>query len=147
MSNLDNSGKTIFSFWTQNLVESPSVFAFNFLISFVAGVLYSFKVFPSGYILFLFGVVSPIIFTICLYDLLLSSNGEIMGEPIPKAFNNGNRTKAVMLFDCLLILLFAALIHFNVLNFFVFRFLQTVFFPLLLLSILKGFYYFKYQNQ
>lgn len=147
MGNLDRSEKTIFGFWTQNLVESPSVFAFNFLVSFVAGVLYSFKVFPSGYILFLFGVVSPIIFTICLYDLLLSSKGEILGEPVPKAFNNVKWSKAVMLFDCSLIALFATLIHLNVLNFFVFRFLQTVFFPLLLLSILKGFYFFKYQNQ
>lgn len=147
MGSLNNPEKTILSFWAQNLVESPSVFAFNFLISFVAGVLYSFKVFPSGYILFLFGVVSPIIFTICLYDLLLSSKGEIMGEPIPKAFNNGKWSKAVMIFDCSLIVLFATLIHLNVLNFFVFRFLQTVFFPLLLLSILKGFYYFKYQNR
>ena len=147
MSVVNYSGGTIFNFWTKNLVESPSVFAFNFFISFVAGVLYSFKVFPSGYILFLFGVVSPIIFTICLYDLLLSSKGEIMGEPIPKAFNNGKWSKAVMLFDCSLIVLFATLIHLNILNFFIFRFLQTVFFPLLLLSILKGFYYFKHQNQ
>lgn len=147
MGSLNNPEKTILSFWTQNLVESPSVFAFNFLISFVAGVLYSFKVFPSGYILFLFGVVSPIIFTICLYDLLLSSKGEIMGQPIPKAFNNGKWSKAVMLFDCSLIVLFASLIYLNILNYFVFRFLQTVFFPLLLLVMLRGFYFFKYQNQ
>jgi len=147
MSIVNDSGETIFRFWTKNLVESPIAFAFNLFVSLFAGVLYSFKVFPSGYILFLFGVVSPIIFTICLYDLLLSSKGEIMGEPIPKTFNNGKWSKAVMLFDCSLIALFALLIHLNILNYFVFRFLQTVFFPILLLVMLKGFYFFMYQNQ
>lgn len=142
-----NHRESIISYWTKNLVESPATFAFNLLISLLAGILYSFKVVPSDYILFVFGVVSPIIFTICLYDLLLNSNGEIMGQPLPKVFHKTHLSRLVMMFDCSIIVLFAALIHFDLLNFFIFRFLQTIFFPILLLVMLKGFYFLINQQQ
>jgi hypothetical protein len=146
MSSFGNSEITFFGYWTKNLVESPIAFTFNLMVSLIAGVLYSFNVIPSPYLLFIFGIVSPIIFTICLYDLMLSSNGEIMGEAIPKAFSDVKWGRLVMLFDCFLIVLFATLIQLNILNFFIFRFLQTLFFPVLLLVMLKGFYFFKYQG-
>ncbi|MGE0078477.1 MAG: hypothetical protein AB7S48_11500 [Bacteroidales bacterium] len=136
-----NYKETIISYWTRNLVESSSAFTFNISVSFLAGVLYTFRIIQSPSLLFLFGIISPIIFTICLYDLLLRSNGEVMGQPLPKVFNKANRNRIVMIFDCSLIILFAALIYFNILNYFLFRFLQTLFFPLLLLIMLKGFYF------
>lgn len=138
---MENQKETLLLHWTKNLVESPIAFTFNTSLSITSGVIYSFKLIQSDYLLLIFGVVSPILFTLCLYDLLLNSNGEILGQPLPKAFTKIQLNRMVMLFDCSIIILFAALIHFNILNFFIFRFLQTLLFPVLLLIMLKGFYF------
>lgn len=131
----------LISHWTKNLVGSSSSFSFNIMVSLLAGILYSFKIIPSGYILFIFGVVSPIIFTICMYTMILNSNGELMGQPLPSVFRKRNLSRLLMCFDCFLIVLFACLIYFDFINFFLFRFLQTVFFPVLLLVMLRSFYF------
>ncbi len=141
-----NRKETIALYWAKNLVESPVAFVLNVSVALLAGILYSFKIAPFASLLFVFGVVSPIIFTVCLYELLLNSKGEIMGQPLPKAFHKPEWSRAVMIFDCSLIVLFAALIYLDILNFFVFRFLQTVIFPVLLLVMLKGFYFITHQQ-
>ncbi len=135
-----NQRKAMLRYWTKNLVESPSAFMLNQLVALTAGIIYTFKIAPSGYLLFIFGVVSPIIFTLCLYSLLQSCNGEIMGQPIPGIFHKKPQSQLAMIIDCILIGLFALLIHLGYLNYFVFRFLQTIAFPLLLLAMLKGLY-------
>lgn len=135
-----NPNNAILQYWAKNLVESPSAFMFNQLVTLSAGVIYTFRIAPSGYLLFLFGVVSPIIFTLCLYGLLQSCNGEILGQPIPGIFHKKPQSQLAMIIDCLLIGLFALLIHLGYLNYFLFRFLQTIAFPLLLLTMLKGLY-------
>lgn len=136
----------ILFFWTQNLVESPTIFSFNLIVSFIAGIVYSFRIIESDYLLLIFGVVSPILFTVCLYSLLFNSQGSVLGQPLPKAFTKIELNRFIMFLDCFIILLFAGFIHFDLLNFFVFRFLQTLFFPILLLIMLKGFYYTLYQQ-
>ncbi|MGD9977394.1 MAG: hypothetical protein AB7S54_05615 [Bacteroidales bacterium] len=138
---MGNHKNTIFQYWTKNLVESSSTFSFNLSVSLLSGILYSFKVIQSNYLLLIFGVVSPIIFTVCLYDLLLNSNGELMGQPLPRVFLMPSWSRLVMFFDCSIIVLFATLIYLDLLNYFLFRFLQTVFFPILLLVMLKSFYF------
>jgi uncharacterized SAM-binding protein YcdF (DUF218 family) len=46
----------------------------------------------------------------------------------------------MMLFDVCVIISFASLIYTNILNYFLFRFLQTIFFPTLLLIFLRILY-------
>lgn len=145
MNSLDNQKDSILLYWTKNLVESPSTFSFNLLISFTAGTLYSFRLITSDYLLLIFGTVSPILFTLCLYELLLNTNGELLGESLPTIFTKKSISRFVMFFDCSIIVLFAALIHFNILNYFLTRFLQTILFPILLLVLLRGAYITQYK--
>lgn len=109
----------------------------NLFITTVGGILFSFKIFPSPYLLLVFGVVSPIIFTICTYESIKGFNKIAMGEEFPKFLTTRYSTYIAMAIDISVILLFALLIYFDLLNNFFFRFLQTVFFPLISLSILR----------
>jgi hypothetical protein len=128
---------SLLSHWTNNLIGTSTSFSFNLFIHLTAGLLYSFKVITSPYLLLLFGVISPILFTLCLYSFIRNGTVRLFNEPLPSAFisRSGNRT--LMTFDIFLIIGFALLIHFDMLNYFLFRFLQTVFFPCMMLVFLR----------
>jgi len=136
--NIDNNN--LFSHWSANLVGTSTSFSINLLITLMGGLVYSFKVLPSIYLLILFGIVSPILFTLCLYDFIKNSSGTFLGESIPSAFVSGDRNRILMRFDIFLIIGFALLIYFGPLNYFLFRFLQTVFFPCMMLVLLRFIY-------
>mgnify|MGYP001159343492 CR=1 FL=1 len=127
-------------YWLRNLVGTNSAFSFNLFITLTSGLLYSFKVVPSPYLLLIFGVISPIIFTICLYFFIKNSSGYIMNEPLPKAFLSRSGNSILMTFDICLIIGFSILIYMGPLNYFLFRFLQTIFFPGMLLIFLRVLY-------
>ena len=146
MDSLYNQKDSILLYCAKNLVESPTTFSFNIFVSFLAGTLYSFKILNSDYLLLIFGTVSPILFTLCLYELLLNTNGELLGESLPTVFTKKRLSRFVMFFDCSIIVLFAALIHFNILNYFLTRFLQTLLFPILLLVLLRSAYIIQYKR-
>lgn len=123
--------------WLTNLVGSSTLFSLNLIISISAGIAYSFKIIQSPYILLLFGVISPIIFTLCLYSFVRNSSGSILNEQIPKAFLSRTGNLMMMIFDICLIIAFALLIYLGYLNYFIFRFLQTIFFPIMMLIFLR----------
>jgi len=123
--------------WLTNLVGSNSLFSLNLIVTISAGIAYSFKISQSPYILLLFGVISPIIFTLCLYSFVRNSSGSILNEQIPRAFLSRTGNLMMMLFDIFLIIAFALLIYFGYLNYFIFRFLQTIFFPGMMLIFLR----------
>jgi len=123
--------------WLTNLVGSSSMFSLNLLITTLAGIGFSFKIVQSPYVLLLFGVISPIIFTLCLYSFVRNSSGSILNEQIPKAFLSRTGNLMMMLFDVFLIIGFALLIYLGYLNYFIFRFLQTIFFPVMMLIFLR----------
>ncbi len=131
---------SLFSHWTVNLVGSNTTYSLNLFINLFGGLLYSFKVVPSVYLLILFGVVSPILFTLCLYNFIKNSSGAFLGDTIPDAFVSRSGNRLLMLFDVCLIIGFALLIYFGPLNYFLFRFLQTVFFPCVMLILLRFIY-------
>lgn len=137
--NID-SKNNLFSHWSANLVGTSTSFSINLLITLMGGLVYSFKVLPSIYLLILFGIVSPILFTLCLYDFVKNSTGTFLGESIPSAFVSRDRNRMLMLFDIFLIIGFALLIYFGPLNYFLFRFLQTVFIPCMMLVLLRFIY-------
>lgn len=130
----------LFSYWTENLVGSSASFSFNLFMNLSAGIIYSFKIIPSPYLLALFGVVSPILFTLCLYDHIRNGSGLLLNEPLPTAFISRAGNRLLMTFDISLIIGFALLIYFGPLNYFLFRFLQTIFFPCMMLVLLRVIY-------
>ena len=132
--------KNLLHHWMENLVGSNSSFSFNLIVNLTAGLIYSFKIVPSTYLLFLFGVISPILFTLCLYSFIRNSSGELFNEPLPAAFISRSGNRLLMTFDICLIIGFALLIYIGPLNYFLFRFLQTVFFPCMMLVFLRVLY-------
>lgn len=129
--------ESIFIYWRQNLVGAKETYTINLLVTIAGGVLFSFKIIPSPYLLFVFGVVSPILFTLCTYESIKSFKESPLGDDFPKFLTTRYGTYIAMTLDIFIILLFALLIHTNILNNFFFRFLQTVFFPIISLSILR----------
>lgn len=119
------------------MVGAKETYTLNLLITIAGGLLFSFKIVPSPYMLLVFGVVSPILFTLCTYETVKSLNKSAMGVDFSKFFTTRYGTYIAMAIDIFIILLFALLIYTNLLNNFFFRFLQTVFFPVISLSILR----------
>lgn len=120
-------------FWTRNLVENPGAFTFNLFLFLSFGVLYSFKVLQSPIILLVFGIITPVILTICLYHM----SGVSLQHFLPKAFHKKTSRVLLALLDCSIITLLGILIYRDILNFFFFRFLQTVLLPVLYLIMLR----------
>ena len=133
-----NPNSSLITHWTINLVGSSSIFTINLLISLLGGLSYSFKITESIYALAFFGVVLPALFTLCLYGFIKEHTDSILGMAVPKAFISRAGNRLMMLLDISLIIGFALLIYFGPLNYFLFRFLQTVFFPCLLLIFLRA---------
>jgi len=132
--NFENS---LLYLWLRNLVGSSNSFLINLFISITIGLLYSFNILPSPYILLVFGVISPIIFTVLLYFFIRNSQGGFLNEQLPMVFISRAGNKLLMTFDIFLIIGFALLIFYGPLNYFLFRFLQTIFFPSMLLVFLR----------
>ena len=126
--------------WLSNLVGTYTMFSVNLFVTLTLGLLYSFKIVPSPYILLVFGVVSPIIFTLCLYFFIRNGSGEFLNEPFPKVFVSRAGNTFLMMFDICLIIGFALLIYLGPFDYFLFRFLQTMFFPGMLLFFLRVLY-------
>jgi hypothetical protein len=126
-------------YWAENLVGTSARFSINLLISLVGGFVYSFKIWPSVYALVVFGVISPLLFTLCLYFLIryLSQSDD---SPFPKILISRSSGSFMMLADMALIIAMAVLIQLNVINYLAFRILQTIIFPALLLILLRALY-------
>lgn len=137
MSEEFNSNKSLITHWTINLVGSGTVFTINLFLSLVGGILYSFKVTQSEFVLAFFGVILPALFTFCLYGFIRDHAESVLGNAVPKAFVLRASNRLLMLLDISLIIGFALLIYFGPLNYFLFRFLQTIFYPCLLLIFLR----------
>ncbi|MBN1989058.1 MAG: hypothetical protein JW783_06680 [Bacteroidales bacterium] len=127
-------------YWVKNLVGSGATFSINMVLTITFGIAYSFKLLPSVYILLVLGVVTPLLFTFLVYSLMRESNGTILGQAMPKVFASRNSNWLFMVLDLGIVLLLAALIYFNILNYWLFRFLQTLFFPLMMLFFLRLLY-------
>lgn len=140
MSEFNKAEDKLLYHWVKNLVGTSNAFSINLFISLTVGLLYSFKVLPSPYILFIFGVISPIIFTVCMYFFIGSFSAGILNNQLPAVFKSRVGNKLLMTFDIFLVIGFALLIYLDYLNYFVFRFLQTVFFPSMLLVMLRVLY-------
>jgi hypothetical protein len=91
------------------------------------------------YMLVVFGVVSPLLFTFCLYSLM-PMLGNLEDSPLPQIFRTRSSNMVVMLFDMLIIVVLALLIHIDVIDYLFFRLLQTVIFPALMLVMLRMLY-------
>lgn len=123
----------ILHFWTRNLVEKPGAFSFNLFLFLSFGILYSFRVLQSPFILLVFGIITPVILTICLYHM----SGVSLQHLLPKVFHKKTSRVLLALLDCSIITLLGILIYRDILNFFFFRFLQTVMLPILYLLMLR----------
>ncbi len=123
-------------YWIENLVGTGSRFAFNVIISAVGGLLFSFGVWPSVYVLVIFGVLSPLLFTFCLYSLV-RMQGDDSDNPFPKFFRSQASNALVMFFDMAIIVALALLIQLNIIDYLLVRLLQTVIFPVMMLFILR----------
>jgi len=135
MSNQQN--EHIISYWVRNLVGTPGGFSTNLLITVLGGSLYSFGILSSHVMLLFFGVVSPVLFTLCLYFYIRQVAESIKNEGFPKFFSSPRTSNLLMLADITIIVVLAVLIHLNYINYFFFRFLQTVLFPVLMLFMLR----------
>ncbi|HOA09576.1 MAG TPA: hypothetical protein PLA42_06370 [Tenuifilaceae bacterium] len=138
-----NFEDNLFFYWTKNLVGTNSRFILNLAIAILFGTLYSFKIAQTNVILLIFGVVSPVIFTLCLYNLILLVSGdkqEVLNFPSVFLVKKSNRLLSI--FDSSLVVLLGWLIYRGTLNYFFFRFLLTFFIPVLLIIFLRGLYFF-----
>lgn len=134
-----NNNSVIF-LWVQNLVGTGIRFYINLLISLTGGILYSFGIWPSTIALAIFGVVSPLLFTLCLYAILRAMNNPIAEIPFPKAFTNLRSNALMMIADMVIIIVLATLIHVDIIDYLLVRLLQTVIFPALMLFMLRLLY-------
>lgn len=125
--------------WVDNLVGTPTRFAFNLVLTIFGGIMYSFGIWPSPFVLAIFGVLSPLLFTLCLYYLMrqLSQTDD---NPFPRIFTSQSTNGVVMFFDMVIIITLAILIHIGVINYLFFRLLQTAILPLLLIFMLRYIY-------
>ena len=124
----------ILHFWTRNLVESPAAFSFNLLLLLSLGTLYSFKVIQSPVILLIFGIITPVIQTVCLYYM----SGISLQNILPSILQKKSGRILLALLDCSIITLLGFLIYHGILNFLFFRLLQTVILPVLYLVMLRA---------
>ena len=134
---MSENNNSLLHHWLGNLVGTNTSFSFNLVINLTAGLIYSFKIISSPFLLLLFGVVSPILYTLCLYSYIRNGSGNILNEPLPLVFVSRAGNRLLMTFDICLIIGFALLIYFGPLNYFVFRFLQTLFIPCMMLIFLR----------
>jgi len=141
MSNKEpqNNNNIIF-LWVQNLVGTGTRFYINLLISLTGGILYSFGIWPSTIALAIFGVVSPLLFTLCLYAIVRAVNNPIAQVYFPKAFTNLRSNALMMIADMVIIIILATLIHVDIIDYLLVRLLQTVIFPSLMLFMLRVLY-------
>lgn len=130
----DRDKEHILHYWTRNLVESPGVFTFNLLLLAIFGILYSFRIVQSSLVLLVFGIITPVIFTVCLYHM----SGISLQHMLPKIFQKQSSRFFLALLDCSIIIFLGILIYQGTLNFFFFRFLQTVLLPLIYLVMLRA---------
>ncbi|HPD95096.1 MAG: hypothetical protein H6537_07270 [Bacteroidales bacterium] len=128
-------------FWTQNLVGNSAIFSINLVLTVIVGLLYSFRVTESKLILIIFGAVSPILFTFCIYELILFVANQRDDVPVPKAFARPITNRVLMLVDSSLILLFVTLLFFNFINYFIVRFLLVFLFPVIMLGMMRTLYF------
>lgn len=132
---MEEKGKEhILHYWTRNLVESPGAFTLNLLLLATFGILYSFRVVQSPLVLLVFGIITPVIFTICLYHM----SGVSLQHMLPMIFQKKSGRVLLALLDCSIIIFLGVLIYRGTLNFFFFRFLQTVLLPILYLIMLRA---------
>jgi len=124
----------ILHFWTRNLVENPAAFSFNLLLLLSLGTLYSFKVIQSPVILLIFGIITPVIQTVCLYYM----SGISLQNILPSILQKKSGRVLLALLDCSIITLLGFLIYSDILNFLFFRLLQTVILPVLYLVMLRA---------
>lgn len=140
MTDKESKNNNIIFFWVQNLVGTGSRFSLNLLISLSGGILYTFKIWPSTIALVIFGVVSPLLFTLCLYSILRVANSASDEIPFPKAFTNFRSNALMMVADMTIIIILATLIQIDIIDYLLVRLLQTVIFPALMLLMLRILY-------
>lgn len=140
MSEVTNFENKLLYYWLKNLVGTNTSFSFNLFINLSAGLIYTFKIIPSPYLLLIFGVISPLLFTLCLYFFIRNGSVDLLDEPLPKVFLSRASNHLLMALDICLIIGFALLIYLGPLNYFAFRFLQTIFFPGMMLVFLRILY-------
>jgi len=136
LTDKDNRSRNIILYWIDNLVGTGSRLSFNLLFTLFGGVLYSFRIWPSVYVLVIFGVVSPLLYTLCLYFIIRVLAGDEMEEHVPKFLLSPTSNMLLMLLDMTIIIVFAVLIHIGILDYFLFRFLQTTLLPIVMLLML-----------
>ena len=124
--------------WTTDFVGSAGSFAFIAAAAVIGGFCYTFGLVPSAFLLLIFGVVLPVILTLCLYGYLLHCQVPFMGIKLFALFKVSRRSIFMRMVDCLLIMVLAALIYFDLLNYLFFRLLQTIFIPVVLLLALRS---------
>lgn len=132
--------ESIIAHWTQNLVGSPVLYAMNLVISLAGGVLYSFGIWPSPFGLAVFGVLLPMVFTLCLYSFICGKDMEAINLPIPKRLTDQKNCRTLKIMDIGIIVVLALLIYEGTLNFLFIRILQTMLLPSMALVLLRTLY-------
>lgn len=126
--------------WTTDFVGSSTAFSINFVLIVIGGICYTFGLVRSPFILFIFGVAVPILLAICFYNYLYNSKIPLDDSGLTKYLRVKKWNVLLICVDCFIIVTFAALIHYDILNYLIFRFLQTLFFPIALLVGFRGFF-------
>ncbi len=139
MNSIPEDKKNIIVHWIENLVGTGPRFTFNLLITLFGGVLYSFKIWNTIFVFIIFGVISPLIFTLCVY-FLVKFYGEIDEDTFPRFLTSKGSNTMFMIFDMSIIIILAVLIQLGILNYLFFRLLQTVIFPVVMLFMLRILY-------
>lgn len=124
--------------WTKDFVGSAASFVFVVSAVVLGGLLYTFQIVESSFMLLIFGVLLPVLFTICIYNVVLNCVLPGIDEEILKPLRVVRWNRMMMSVDCAVIIGFALLIQADLLNYMLFRFLLTVVVPLLLVAMLRG---------
>lgn len=139
MSDKKQKYRGLVFYWINNLVGNGAKFSFNVLASVVGGSLFSFGIWSSPFALAIFGVLSPLLFTFCIYSVIPFFS-ELPGNPLPKIFSTKRSITLAMVFDMFIVIALALLIQLDIINYMLVRLLQTIIFPVLMLIMLRIIY-------
>jgi hypothetical protein len=129
--------ETLLYQWTKQLIGSNFSFTFNMTIISILGIAYSFKLLTSPVLLGLFGLLNPVLLTICVYRFIRELPNDFDFGGISLQAFSGRRYGLMLFGDLTIIVTLASLIFFNILNYFIFRFLLVFLLPIMLLVGLR----------
>ena len=122
--------------FVNSIVGTRGEFLLSLLLSIVFGILYSFEIWDKVAILFIFGMVLPVLYISATYQLLKNSKLTNNDKTVFKWFKRSTTNIFLMVIDVILTVSLGLLVYFEILDFMIVKILITIMFPFFYLNAL-----------